>query len=42
MDLYKTALSALLIAPIVGGISVQMIHGYERTKEQAEQYVSLP
>lgn len=40
MDLYKTALSALLIAPIVGGISVQMIHGYERTKEQAEQYVS--
>lgn len=37
MNLYKTALSALLIAPIVGGVSVQMIHGYQAAKEKAEQ-----
>jgi stage II sporulation protein R len=40
MNLYKTALSALLLAPVVGGISVQMIHGYQNTKAQAEHYVS--
>lgn len=40
MNLYKTALSALLLAPIVGGISVQMIHGYQNSKELAERYVS--
>ncbi len=40
MNLYKTALSALLIAPIVGGISVQMIHGYQNSKKLAERYVS--
>ncbi|MBQ8983703.1 MAG: stage II sporulation protein R [Lachnospiraceae bacterium] len=37
MNLYKTALSALLIAPIIGGVSVQMIHGYQAAKEKAEQ-----
>ncbi|MBQ8984175.1 MAG: stage II sporulation protein R [Lachnospiraceae bacterium] len=37
MNLYKTALSALLIAPIIGGVSVHMIHGYQATKEKAEQ-----
>lgn len=35
MNLYKTALSALLIAPIVGSVSVQMIHGYQAAKEKA-------
>ena len=37
MNLYKTALSALLIAPIIGGVSVHMIQGYHAAKEKAEQ-----
>lgn len=37
MNLYKTALSALLIAPIVGGVSVHMINNYRAMKEQIEE-----
>lgn len=37
MDLYKTAISALLIAPIVGGVSVHMINNYRAMKEKAEE-----
>lgn len=36
MNLYKTALSALLIAPIVGGAGICMINNYKAMKEKAE------
>lgn len=36
MNIYKTALSALILAPIVGGISVHMIQNYMEMKEKAE------
>lgn len=37
MNVYKTAISALLLAPVVGGISLNMFHNYMNVKEQAEQ-----
>lgn len=37
MNLYKTALSALLIAPIAGGIGVHMINNYRAMREKAEE-----
>lgn len=40
MNLYKTALSALLLAPMIGGISVKMIQGYQSAKEMAECYAA--
>ncbi|MBQ8148694.1 MAG: stage II sporulation protein R [Lachnospiraceae bacterium] len=36
MNLYKTALSALLLAPVVGGIGIHSIQQYQAMKEQAE------
>lgn len=36
MNVYKAALSALILAPIVGGISVNMIQNYMEMKEKAE------
>ena len=36
MNIYKTALSALILAPVVGGISVHMIQNYMEMKEKAE------
>ena len=36
MNVYKAALSALILAPIVGGISVHMIQNYMEMKEKAE------
>lgn len=36
MNVYKAALSALILAPIVGGISVHMIQNYMELKEKAE------
>lgn len=40
MNLYKTALSALLIAPIVGGVGVHMINNYKAMKAKAEEVVT--
>ena len=40
MNIYKTALSALIIAPIIGGVSIQLIRQYQSTREQAERYAS--
>lgn len=37
MNLYKTAISALLIAPIIGGISIPMIKNYQNLRKQAEE-----
>ena len=39
MNLYKTALSALLIAPIVGGVGIHMINNYKAMKAKAEELV---
>ena len=36
MNIYKTALSALVLAPIVGGVGIHMFHNYQRLKEDAE------
>lgn len=40
MNFYRTALSALLLTPIIGGIGVKMIHGYQNATEAAERYVT--
>lgn len=40
MNIYKVAISALIAAPIVGGISVKMIHQYNDMKEKAEELVT--
>ncbi|MCM1494696.1 MAG: stage II sporulation protein R [Bacteroides sp.] len=37
MNLYKTALSALLIAPIVGGVGIRMMNNYREMKGKAEE-----
>lgn len=37
MNVYKTAISALILAPIVGGVSINILHNYMNVKEQAEQ-----
>lgn len=37
MDIYKTAISALLIAPIVGGFGIYTLHQYQTLKERAEE-----
>lgn len=34
MNIYKMALSALILAPVVGGISVHMIQNYMEMKEK--------
>lgn len=36
MNIYKTAISALVLAPIIGGISVGMLKQYNSMKEKAE------
>lgn len=41
MDIYKTALSALLIAPIVGGIGIHTIKQYQAMKEKAEEISTI-
>lgn len=40
MNFYKTAISVLVLAPVVGGVSVHMIHNYQNMKEQAEELAS--
>lgn len=37
MNMYKTAISALILAPLVGGISIHTIQNYMNVKEKAEQ-----
>lgn len=41
MNLYKTAISALVIAPIIGGISIHMIKNYQNLKQQAEELAAF-
>ena len=36
MNLYKAAISALVLAPVVGGISIHMLHNYQEMKQKAE------
>lgn len=36
MNLYKAAISALIAAPIVGGLSIHMLHNYQEMKQKAE------
>lgn len=40
MNFYRTTLSALLLIPIIGGIGVKMIHGYQNATEAAERYIT--
>lgn len=39
MDMYKIALSALLLAPIAGGVGIHMLQNYQDMKQQAETIV---
>lgn len=39
MNAYKVALSALLLAPVAGGIGIHMLHNYQELKQQAETVV---
>ena len=39
MNVYKVALSALLLAPVAGGIGIHMLHNYQELKQQAETVV---
>jgi len=39
MNVYKVALSALLLAPVAGGIGIHMFHNYQELKQQAETVV---
>ena len=41
MNLYKTAISALLIAPVIGGISIHMIKNYQNLQKQAEELAAF-
>lgn len=41
MDLYKTAISALLLAPMIGGIGLYTVKQYQATKEQAEELTMM-
>lgn len=40
MNLYKTAISALVLVPIVGGISAKMMYEYHHTLKSAERYAA--
>lgn len=40
MTSYKTILSALLTAPIICGIGIKMLHGYQSAANAAEQYMN--
>lgn len=40
MNMYRTALSALLLTPIIGGMGVKMVQGYQNAAEAAENYVT--
>lgn len=40
MTSYKTILSALLTAPIICGIGIKILHGYQNTASAAEQYMN--
>lgn len=40
MNFYRTALSALLLTAIIGGIGVKMIQGYQSAAEAAEHYAA--
>lgn len=39
MDMYKIALSALLLAPVAGGVGIHMLQNYQEMKQQAETIV---
>lgn len=39
MNVYKVVLSALLLAPVAGGIGIHMLHNYQELKQQAETVV---
>jgi len=40
MNMYRTALSALLLTPIIGGMGVKMIQGYQNAAKAAENFVT--
>lgn len=40
MNLYKTVISALVLVPIVGGISAKMMYEYHHTLKSAERYAT--
>ena len=40
MNMYRTVLSALLLTPIIGGMGVKMIQGYQSAAKAAEDFVT--